>query len=87
MRMTLDLPNELVDQAALAANARGISLPDLVLQALRRELAASALPPAERRKVDFPIYSSQKPGTLVLTADTLAALEVAEELRQYGLAD
>ena len=40
MRTTIDLPDELLQQAKIAAVQRGSSLRDLVAVALRRELAS-----------------------------------------------
>ena len=53
MRTTLDLPDDVLRQAKIAAVERGSSLRQLVIDALARELGAAA--PARRRMVAAPI--------------------------------
>jgi metal-responsive CopG/Arc/MetJ family transcriptional regulator len=48
MRTTLDLPDELVKRAKIAAVKRGSTLRDLVAEALRRLLAEHAAPQRKR---------------------------------------
>ena len=50
MRTTLDLPDDLMKRAKIAAVRRGSSLRDLVAEALRKLLADQG--PSERRRMD-----------------------------------
>lgn len=86
MRTTLDLPDDLLQQAKIAAVKRRSTLRDLVASGLRRELAAndprqarSGLP-AIRLPADAPV--------LRMTPDALkaaaAAAEAADDARFSG---
>ena len=77
MRTTLELPDDLLRQAKIAAVRRGSTLRDLMAQALRRELSASdasprvATLPVIRLAADAPL--------LTMTMDDLrAALDHAQ---------
>ena len=48
MRTTLDLPDDLMKRAKIAAVRRGSTLRDLVAEALRRLLADQAIPEPKR---------------------------------------
>ncbi|MBS0366208.1 MAG: hypothetical protein JSR67_10350 [Proteobacteria bacterium] len=54
MRTTLDLPDDLMKRAKIAAVKRGSSLRDLVAEALRCLLAAQSAP-ARKRMTEAPI--------------------------------
>jgi hypothetical protein len=54
MRTTLDLPDDLMKRAKIAAVRRGSSLRDLVSEALRRLLADQAVP-ERKRMTEAPI--------------------------------
>lgn len=55
MRTTLDLPDDLLREAKIAAVRRGSTLRDLVAAALRRELAAGA--PGKHRQPALPVVT------------------------------
>lgn len=85
MRTTLDLPDELLKRAKIAAVERGVTLRELVGSALRKDLAAAPPPEAEKQRVRFPLFSSARPGSLDLTNADLARAEAEEDLRHAGL--
>jgi hypothetical protein len=85
MRTTLDLPDQLMKRAKIAAVERGVTLRELIGSALARDLAAGPLPPGERRRVQFPVFSSKRPGSLRLTNADIAHSEAAEDRRRHGL--
>ncbi len=83
MRTTLDLPDELLRRAKIAAIERRTSLRRLVGEALERELSRPE-PGPKRRRVRFPIFDSKSRGALRLTNARIAALEAAEDARRHG---
>ena len=85
MRTTLDLPDELMKRAKIAAVKRGVTLRELVGAALDRELATRGNRSAKPRRVRFPLFASERPATLQLTNADLAQAERAEDLRRHGL--
>jgi hypothetical protein len=85
MRTTLDLPDELLKRAKIAAVERGVTLRELVGSALAKDLDAGPEPEPVSRKVHFPIFSSARPGSLELTNADLARAEAEEDLRRLGL--
>jgi hypothetical protein len=84
MRTTIDLPDELLKRAKIAAVERGVTLRDLVGSALAKDLAPPT-PDSAKRRVKFPIFSSAQPGSLHLTNTDLARAEAEEDLRRLGL--
>jgi|HubBroStandDraft_3_1064219.scaffolds.fasta_scaffold32832_2 hypothetical protein len=87
MRTTLELPDELLKRAKIAAVERGETLRELIGRALAKELAAGPPPEPARRRLRFPLFSSQQPGSLELTNADLARAEAEEDLRRLGLPD
>jgi hypothetical protein len=83
MRTTVDLPDDLLKRAKIAAVRRGTSLRELVGTALERELSEPEHG-AKPRRVRFPIFQSTSPGALRLTNARIAALESAEDVRRHG---
>jgi hypothetical protein len=84
MRTTLDLPDELLKRAKIAAIERGVTLRELIGSALVKDLAAGPAPSAGQR-VRFPLFSSARPGSLELTNADLARAEAEEDLRRLGI--
>ena len=84
MRTTLELPDELLKRAKIAAVERGTSLRDLVGAALERELRRPAEAGAVRKRANFPIFASKAPGALRLSNSRIAKLESDEDLRRHG---
>jgi hypothetical protein len=85
MRTTLDLPDQLMKRAKIAAVERGMTLRELIGSALARDLEAGPPPPEARRRVQFPVFSSRRPGSLRLTNADIARSEAAEDRRRHGL--
>jgi len=85
MRTTLDLPDQLMKRAKIAAVERGVTLRELIGSALARDLEAGPPSPAARRRVQFPVFSSTRPGSLRLTNADIARSEAAEDRRRHGL--
>lgn len=84
MRTTLDLPDDLLKRAKIAAVERGTSLRDLVGAALERELGGPSAPKPKSRRARFPIFDSKAPGSLRLTNAGIAKLEGEEDPRRHG---
>lgn len=81
MRITLDLPDDLLKRAKIAALERGTSLRDLVGAALERELDLPSEPKPMRKRVRFPIFDSKAPGALRLSNAKIAKLEADKDPR------
>jgi hypothetical protein len=62
MRTTLDIPDELYQQAESRAAREGIPVGDLVAQALRLALGETRV--GGRQRIAFPLHHSARPGTL-----------------------
>lgn len=87
MRTTIDIPDEIMRQAKIAAVERGVTLRELVGSALRRDLARPAgAPTPTRRRLRFPIFPSRRPGALQAKDGNLSRVELEEEARRNGLA-
>ena len=65
MRMTLDLPDELLKRSRIEAVERGFSLEELIAIAIVKEVETSSASKAPRR-VRFPLFASKEPGSLEL---------------------
>jgi len=72
-------------RAKIAAVERGVTLRELIGTALTRELVAGPPPLGARRRVQFPVFSSTRPGSLRLTNADIARSEAAEDRRRHGL--
>ncbi|MHB1033134.1 MAG: hypothetical protein ACYC35_24975 [Pirellulales bacterium] len=62
MRTTVDIPDELYQQAESKASREGVPVGDLINQGLRLALGQTGI--AGRQRVAFPICHSARPGTL-----------------------
>ncbi len=87
MRTTLDLPDDLLRRAKIAAVERGTTLRGLVGAALERELAIPRSKAPRPRRTRFPIFSSRAPGSLALTNAAIARLEAEEDRRRHVRTD
>lgn len=85
MRTTLDLPDELLKQAKIAAVERGMTLRELVGAALSMELGKERAVRDRKPRTRFPVFSSLQPGSLDLTGRDLSSLEEEEDLRRHGI--
>ncbi len=66
MRTTIDLPDTLFRKTKAIAALRGSSMKDLIVQALEREVTATA-PPSKRKRAKLPIIRTWKGRKLDLT--------------------
>jgi len=57
MRTTIDMPDALFRKTKAVAALRGSSMKELIIQAVEREVTASA-PPSKRKRIKFPIIQS-----------------------------
>lgn len=86
VRTTLDLPDDLLRRAKIAAVERGTTLRELVGTALARELdpgsvrAGAAVRP---RRARFPVFASKSPGKLKLGPREIAGLDAEEDARRH----
>jgi hypothetical protein len=84
MRTTLELPDHLLKRAKIEAVERGITLKELVGLALQREMDGVHEGIASRR-VRFPVFASDRPGSLHLSRADLARAEDDEDRRRHDL--
>ncbi len=84
MRTTLDLPDALGKRAKLAAIHRGVSLKDVVVAALERDLNAAAKPAG--KSIEFPLIRSRTPGAYKLTPRRIHDILAREESAAYEAA-
>lgn len=86
MRTTLDLSDDLLRQAKITAIRKGMTLRELVSQALTKELAFHAQ--AEKPiRVDFPLLRSSSPDRQIITTEMVKQVEEDDDLRRSGLLD
>jgi hypothetical protein len=87
MRTTLDLPDDLLRRAKIAAVHRGSTLRELVANGLRRELAASAAAAPARPGLPVIALPANAPVLRMTPAAikrALAAEEAADDARLSG---
>jgi hypothetical protein len=80
VRITVDLPAELLKRSKAVAEARRIPLSDLMARALEKELDTASVT-ANGPRTTFPIFSSKEPGTL--TSEAVARAEAEEDERRH----
>ena len=85
MRTTLDLPDAVARRAKLAAVRRNMSLKDLIVAALERELDARSVKP-KGAALKFPLIPSRTPGHRTLSPDEVHEILVREEQAAYEAA-
>lgn len=76
MRTTIDLPDPVFRRLKATAALRGTSMKALILAALEREIDLLSSAATDE---PFPVIRSDKPGSLQLDADRLAAVLDAED--------
>jgi hypothetical protein len=76
MRTTIDIPDELFQQAESRAAREGIPVGYLIAEALR--LALGDAPSTGRRRIAFPLHHSARPGALSV-GEVRAAEETAAQ--------
>jgi hypothetical protein len=67
MRTTVELPDAIYRRAEQAAQARGLSVDEIISGALERELGEPVLPSLTGKRVEFPLIRSKNPGTVDLS--------------------
>jgi hypothetical protein len=85
MRTTLELPDELLKRAKIAAVERGVTLRELIGSALVKDLEAGPSQEPAIRRVSFPLFPSKQPGSLDLTNADLARAEADEDRSRLDL--
>ena len=84
MRTTLDLPDNLLKRAKIAAIERGVTLRELMSAALSRELQL-APQPAPRRRLSFPLLHPSGTTRIELPPRAAEISEEEEDFRRHGL--
>lgn len=64
MRTTIDLPDPVLRRLKAAAALEGISLKEIILRAVEKELQPGR---PKKGRIRFPLIRSKQPGTLSLT--------------------
>ncbi len=77
MRATVEIPDELYQEAESKAAQEGIPVGDLIAQVLR--LALGEARPIGRQRIAFPLQHSARPGALSAGAVRAAEEAVAEQ--------
>lgn len=85
MRTTLELPDELLRKAKIAAVQRGTTLKELMTHALEREVEMPVETTKPRQRMHFPIFTSKSTEKIDVDSKTLGRLEDEEDLRRHGL--
>ncbi len=75
MRTSLDLPDDLLSEAKIAAIHRGVTLRELVTVALEHELSRAPTPLPVPRRLEFPLIRSGVPGSLQITSEDVRRVE------------
>ncbi len=81
----MDLPDAVARRAKMAALRRNMSLKDLIVVALERELDAGRIKP-RGAALTFPLIPSRKPGQRALSPDEVHEILVREEQAAYEAA-
>lgn len=79
MRTTIDLPDALFKEAKAVASLRGLSLKEFITGAVEHELEAGEVRLRPKR-ITLPIVPSERPGSVSVTPEQIAALLEAEDL-------
>jgi hypothetical protein len=66
MQTTIELPEPIYRQGEQLARLRGVTVAELTIRALERELFAAETLPVERKRVNLPLVPSKQPGVLDL---------------------
>ena len=64
MRTTIELPDPVFRRLKASAAIQGLSLKQIILRAVERELGSARI---KKGKIRFPLIRSKQPGTLSLT--------------------
>ena len=85
MRTTIELPDEVFQQAQQQAAQRGLDVNQFISTAVTKMVQASQPPTPQPggRRVEFPIIKG-KGAVLRLTSDEIAEIEAKEEAEYYA---
>ena len=72
MRTTVDMPDHLLRRSKAAAALSGKSFKAFIMQALEHELESGQETKLRRSRASLPLIRSRHPGTLNITAETVA---------------
>ena len=78
MRVAIDLPDQLFKKAKAVSSLQGVSLKQFVARAIEHELETGNLKLSSTR-VSLPIVRSQRPGSVSVSPERIAALLEAED--------
>jgi len=84
VRTSIDLPDELLREAKIAAVNRGMTLRELVTDALVHELHGKTASAQPLKMLDFPLIRTGSPGSLRIAADAIRKAEEEDDLRGIG---
>ena len=87
MRITLDLPDDILRKAKIAAVERGTTLRELVSNAPARDLGLENPSKKTGRRLQFPLVKGPSPGSLMLTNEDILRSEDEEDVRRHGFTD
>lgn len=82
MRTTIDVSDTLYKKIKVTAAMHGLSIKEFITRAVEHELEVSCND-FQSRRVRLPLVPSEKPGSLVLASDDIAA--ALEEEDAYGI--
>ena len=85
MRTTIELPDEVFEQAKAQANQRGLDVNQFISTAVTKMVQASqpSASTGSGRRVEFPIVQG-KGEVLRLTGENIAEIEAKEEAEYYA---
>ncbi len=79
MRTTIDLPDGLFRKAKAIASLKGLTLKQLVIRAVERELSSNHLP-LRHHRISLPLVSSKRPGSIDLSGEMISQILDQEDL-------
>ena len=68
----MDIPDDLFRRAKSTASLEGMSMKNFLLEAVQRELTRYESRRPARKRIELPLIRSKAPGSLKLTAETIA---------------
>ena len=80
MKITVDIPDQILRRAKAAAALEGKNLRMFLTEAVAHELQRSAINKISPKRVSLPLVPSKHPGTLRLTAEKIAQALSREDL-------
>jgi hypothetical protein len=84
MKTTVVLPDGIFRRAKAETAMRGRTLRAFILDAVVHELDGGVSDAAVRRRVKLPLVRSRRPGSLKITADTVAEAMLTEDVHAHA---